>query len=62
MLAHGIPRGRTRRLEICSEGSGYLAVNGARRRQVVCVLDERGRGQVFDMMLEEDEEPEVMEV
>ncbi|KAF8337366.1 anaphase-promoting complex, cyclosome, subunit 4-domain-containing protein [Cantharellus anzutake] len=54
--AHDVPRGRTRRLEMCSEGSGYLAVNGAQRRQVACILDERGHGQVFDMMLEDQEE------
>ncbi|KAF9509349.1 hypothetical protein BS47DRAFT_1396967 [Hydnum rufescens UP504] len=47
---HFIPQGRARKLDVCSEGGGWVAVNGDRRRQVAVVLDERGKGQVFDLM------------
>lgn len=40
---------------MCAEGGGWVAVNGDKRRQVAVVLDERGKGQVFDLMLVDDE-------
>lgn len=39
-------------------GSGSIAVNGIARREVVCVVDEFGRGQVFDLSRDGDEDEE----
>ena len=48
---------RAHALNVCRDGgSGSLAVNGIVRREVVCVLDEYGRGQVFDLSQDQDEE------
>lgn len=37
-------------------GAGSIAVNGIARREVVCVVDEFGRGQVFDLSRDGDED------
>lgn len=48
---------RAHALNVCRDaGSGAIAVNGIVRREVVCVLDEYGRGQVFDLSQDQDEE------
>lgn len=48
---------RAHALNVCRDtGAGALAVNGIIRREVVCVLDEYGRGQVFDLSQDQDEE------
>lgn len=39
-------------------GGGSIAVNGIARREVVCVIDEFGRGQVFDLSRDGDEDEE----
>jgi hypothetical protein len=47
---------RAHALNVCRDaGSGTIAVNGIVRREVVCVLDEHGRGQVFDLSQDEEE-------
>ena len=60
-LAHGSGRrgARARALNVCRDtGGGAIAVNGIVRREVVCVLDEYGRGQVFDLSQDQEEEEE----
>ena len=60
-LAHGSGRRgvRARALNVCRDtGGGTIAVNGIVRREVVCVLDEYGRGQVFDLSQDPEEEEE----
>lgn len=42
-------------LNVCRDGRGWIALNGIARREVACVLDEYGRGQVFDLSLNGDE-------
>lgn len=47
---------RVQALSVCREGAhGWIAVNGIPRREVACVLDEYGRGQVFDLSASTDE-------
>lgn len=48
---------RAHALSVCRDGAlGGFAVNGIARREVVCVLDEYGRGQVLDLSQESEEE------
>lgn len=48
---------RAHALSVCRDiGTGSLAVNGIARREVVCVLDEFGRGQVFDLSWDSDDD------
>lgn len=53
---------RVQALSVCREGAkGWIAVNGIARREVACVLDEYGRGQVFDLSInDESDESEVV--
>lgn len=53
---------RAHALSVCRDiGGGSVAVNGIARREVVLVLDEFGRGQVFDLSQSGDDDEEAEE-